>query len=418
MYCRFCGCETADDSSFCSSCGQTLNASQKNRLVEQNKIFYYIFGALFILGGILPYLLMENEAAYSRYLSSVFAQYGDLTLVAVSCFTQFGTLLTPLFRFSACLFSVYLGVLLIKKEFNPTVPLKAFLLLHILTFVGHVIVYQMIHLFPKTVLSFYVHDRDIIDVGVKLIKTEPNLLSFYHDTWKRQCIISIVLVLLACVFGWIHKRNTHNLTDNRNKPAIAGILSMVLAIPVLPVVSTLFPSTSGYSSNVIAAHAIALHTFKESISAVVLFAFVAIVGVVFFFNNTKRWILAVPIIGLIVVFGFLGIAFSPGLITDIGVPEEVMPIAKHMLNGAIIASVAILIAVFFWFRAVSKNEIPTWLQIALPASIPLLYIGIEKTAVSFRADPGYSVGLLSVAFITILVSLLAIPKSSKRTASG
>lgn len=406
MYCHSCGHEIADDSRFCSSCGQTLNAPPQNTQMAQKGFLYYLFGALFILGGILPYLLMENEAAYSRYLISMYSKYSVYAVAAVSCLTQFGTLLTPLFRFSSCLLSIYLGLLLIKKESHLATPLNACVILHILTIVYLAVVNMMICHFPRTALSIYVHDPNIIDIGEKLIKTDPNLLSFYQDAWVRQFIISMVLILLAGVFGWIYKRHAGNLTGNHSKPATAGIISMIVSIPALPIVSSLFPAAFGNFTHFTAANALAKSAFNQSFSSAVLFAFIVIVGIVFIFNNAKRWILAVPTIGLTVALGFLAITFSYACIVDIGAPADVIAIAEDILDGLIIASVAILIAMFFWFHAVSKNKIPTWLQIALPASLPFLYVGIERAAVSFHVAPGYSFGLLSIAFLTSLVSLL------------
>ena len=88
-------------------------------------------------------------------------------------------------------------------------------------------------------------------------------------------------------------------------------------------------------------------------------------------------------------------------------PAEVFAIASNSFRGLIISSAVVLIAMFYWFSSVSKNKIPTWLQIALPLSLPIIYIVIEViTKPVLHLNLGTSWGLVVIALITVIVSLL------------
>ena len=109
-----------------------------------------------------------------------------------------------------------------------------------------------------------------------------------------------------------------------------------------------------------------------------------------------------------IIAAFLLSAF---FVITLGTPVEVLELSVYRLKGMIVGYVAVLIAVFYWFGSVSKNRIPMWLQIALPASLPVIYISAEIVAnLVMCLNLGFSLGIILISLITLPVSLFVCKK--------
>ena len=134
--------------------------------------------------------------------------------------------------------------------------------------------------------------------------------------------------------------------------------------------------------------------------------FMIIIGISVLFTRAKRSILAIPIISIITILGFVAYIFSKTLLVDLAIPAEILDMTSNRFSGLIVGSAVILIAMFYWFSSVSRNRIPLWVQIALPISLPLIYTGVELIVkVFFHLNSGISLVLISVASATVMVSL-------------
>lgn len=197
--------------------------------------------------------------------------------------------------------------------------------------------------------------------------------------------------------------------DNTNASSIGNVI-MILSISVLSVVSTvLSTSLAGYyyGNYAVAANSVANLSFELNISFAVIFIFIIIISIAALFNRVKRWILAIPTISIIAILGIVAFLFSNMLLQDLNTPAEVFALASNNFRGLIISSAVILIAMFYWFSSVSRNKIPMWLQIVFPLSLPIIYVGIEViTNIILHLNLGISCGLVSVALITVIISLL------------
>lgn len=411
MYCRFCGTEINNQSRFCSSCGKPQDSSKKSAANIWPTFLCYIIGCLFIIGGVLPYLLQGDLAEYNAYISLLYTKYSSPTAIsAIFCFTQFSSFLSPLFYFSSSILAIYIGLLLLKKESKPAVPAIACAVVHIVSIIYSGVINLLIYGAPKFVLSLYTSEVSIITAGEDIINAEPDMLYYYQDNAICRLIISVILIALAVIFLFIKKRYMNTATnDNTNTSSVGGVI-MILSISVLSVVSTVlstFIAEYCYGNYAVEANSVANFSFDLNISFAVILMFIIIISIVVLFTRIKRWILAIPTISIIAIFGFVPLLFSNILLKDLDTPAEVFAIASSNFRGLIISSIVILIAMFYWFSTVSRNKISTWLQIILPLSLPFIYVVIEViTNTILHLNLGISLGMIVVALTTIIVSLV------------
>ena len=248
MYCRFCGTEISDQSRFCVSCGKPQDFIEKPAVRIWPTVLCYIIGALFVIGGVLPYLLQGDFAEYNAYLSSHYIEGFSATVTAaVSCFRQFSSFLSPIFYFSSSILAVYIGLLIFKKESKITLPVVACVIVHAVSILFSGIINLLIYTAPGYVLSLYTTDATVIAVGEELIHTAPDLLYYYQDNAICRLIISIILIGLAVVFLLIKKRHMNSETNDNKNTASVGNLIMILAVSLLSVVSTILSTyLAGY----------------------------------------------------------------------------------------------------------------------------------------------------------------------------
>lgn len=410
MYCRFCGTEISNQSRFCSSCGKPQDAIKRPAIKIWPTVLCYIIGVLFVIGGVLPYLLQGDLLEYNAYISSLYTRYSSpAEIAAISCFTQFSSFLSPLFYFSSSVLAIYTGLLILKKSESAT-PAIACTIVHILSIIYSGVTNLLIYATPKFVLSLYTSEASIITAGEDIINSEPNMLYYYQGNAICRLIVSVILIALVVVFLFIKKRYLNATTnDNTNASSIGNVI-MILSISVLSVVSTvLSTSLAGYyyGNYAVAANSVANLSFELNISFAVIFIFIIIISIAALFNRVKRWILAIPTISIIAILGIVAFLFSNILLQDLNTPAEVFALASNNFRGLIISSAVILIAMFYWFSSVSRNKIPMWLQIVFPLSLPIIYVGIEViTNIILHLNLGISCGLIGVALITVIISLL------------
>lgn len=410
MYCRFCGTEISNQSRFCSSCGKPQDLTKRPAENIWPTVLCYIIGVLFLLGGVLPYLLQGDLAEYNDYISSLYTKYSSPTgISAISCFTRFSSFLSPLFYFSSSILAIYIGLLILKKESKPTVPAIACAVVHIVSIIYSGVINLLIYSAPKFVLSLYTSEASIITKGEDIINSEPNMLYYYQDNAISRLIISVVLIALAVIFLFIKKRYMNTATNNNTNTSSIGSIIMILSVSLLSVVSGIL-STLGvyrYGNYAVAATSVAKQVFNLNLSSVVIFAFVTIIGIAVFFTRIKRWILAIPTISIVAILGLVAFLISNVLLRDMETPAEIFDMALISLRGLIISSAVILIAMFYWFSSVSRNRIPMWMQIVLPLFLPIIYVVIEIiTNVILNLNLGISYGSIGIALITVMVSLL------------
>lgn len=417
MYCRFCGAEISNQSRFCGSCGNPQDLTKKPAANIRPMVLCYIIGALFVIGGVLPYLLQRDLAEYNVYMSLLSTKYSSpAEISAISFFRQFSSFLSPLFYFSSSVLAVYIGILILKKESNPTAPVITCTIVQIVSIVYSGVINLLIYAIPEFVLSLYTNEASIITAGEDIIKSESNMLYYYQDNAIFRSIISGILVALAVIFLFIKKRYTNTATnDNANTSSVGNVI-MILSISALSVVSTVLSTYLVYyycGSYAVEANSVANFSFDLSISFAVIFMFIIIISIAALFTRVKRRILAIPTISIIAILGFFAFLCSDTLLQYSGTSDQILAMASNNLKGLIVCSAVILIAMFYWFSSVSRNKIPIWLQFVLPLSLPIVYIVTEIIAnIILRLNPSISYGALSVALITVIVSLLVNPNTN------
>ena len=411
MYCHFCGAEISNQSKFCSICGKSQATVTKSERNIWPTVLCYIIGVVFVMGGVLPYLLQGDWAEYNAYISSLYTKYSSPTEIsAISCFSHFSSILSPLFYFSSSVLAIYIGLLILKKEAKSTVPTIACTIVHILSIIYSGVINLLIYATPGFVLSLYTSEAAVITAGENIINSEPEMLYYYQDNAVYRLIISGILIAFAVIFLFIKKRYMNTATNDNAKTSSIGSVLMILSVSVLSVISNVLSTTLAgicHGNYGVAANSVATLSFDLNISFAVILMFIIIISIAVLFTRIKRWILAIPTISIIAILGFVAFLFSNMLIKDLNTSAEVFAIATNNFRGLIISSAVILIAMFYWFSSVSRNKIPMWLQIVLPLSLPIIYVVIEViTNTILHLNLGISCGLVGIALITVIVSLL------------
>lgn len=409
MLCPFCKTEINDNYKSCVSCGNSLNTTLNTSPNHVALFLRYLVGVLFIVGGFLPYLLLGDLYEYYTYFES-FGYLGDRALAAASIFSKFSSFLSPFFYFSSSVLAIYTGLLIIKNS-DTTVILLTCSLAHAVSIIYSGVINLLIFFFPRSVLSAYTSDPSVIDAGEEIIQSEPDLLYYYQDDAIRRLIISVALILFAFLLIFIKKRYMNHTAQKSIEVSSIGNILMILSLSLIAVISPITNSLkSHYGIAVNYASSVAKSVYDLNISLIVIFLFIAIIGVSVIFTRVKRWIIMIPVVGIIVILGFIAFLFSNLFIQDFTADPVIFDITSIIFRGLIISSVVTLTAMFCWFSSASKNLIPKWLQIALPLSLPLIYICAE---VPLHSTPGISFGSISVSLITIILSLFVRTKANK-----
>lgn len=418
MYCRFCGKEIKDQAKFCGFCGNTQNPLQEAPEKKQPNILGCVFGLLFIFGGILPYLLQggsEAYQAYNFYISSVTSR-SDITYASAVCFQKFYNILPPLFYFSSSALSVYAGLLLIKGEPHIKRPLVFCFIVHILSVVYTGVVNLLVFCAPRSVVSLFTPSLSVMEAAEELIRAEPDLLYYYQDQAFRRLVISIVLIVLVVVFLSIHKRSAVSpVTDEKKSSCIGGIL-MILSLALLSIIGSILSasSTSAYGMDALSAYSTATQAFSLKISPAVIYIFMVLMALAVFFTRIKRWILTLPTAGVIGLLTLVVCLLAKSLLGDNDPPPSIFAMTLRYFRGFTVNNAAILMSIFCWFNALSRNRIPKWLQVALPVSVPVIYTAFQLImGAIFRFRAGTSFGVLFISLLTIFLSLLVHIKESR-----
>ena len=418
MYCRFCGKEIKDHAKFCGICGNPQNFTVESTAKKQSNVLYYVFGILFILGGILPFLLQggsEAYQAYNFYISSL-ASRSETTYVSAVCFQKLYNFLAPLFYFSSSAISVYVGLLLIKREQKLKLPLVFCFTVHILSVFYTGVINLLVYCAPKFVVSLFTPVPSIMEAAEELIRSEPDLLYYYQDQAIRRLFISIVLITLTVVLLSLRKRRELSPVKDEKKSSCIGGILMILSISLLSVIGSGLSTSSitMYGEYALSAHSAAKESFSLTISPAVFFMFMILMAMGVIFTRTKRWILTLSTAGAIGLLTLLVCLFARPLIGEDDLPASLFAMTLRFFRGFTINNAAILIAMFCWFNALSRNTIPKWLQIALPVSVPIIYVfGNPFARTSLYYKFGISFVVLFISLLTILLSLLVRTKENK-----
>lgn len=422
MYCRFCGKEIGDGSRFCGVCGRPMYATQP-AVVQDNgqKTLCTVFGVFFILGGILPYLIQGDIKAYDEFLANFMRGLSGIEVIVLSCFTNFSNVFSKLFYFSSSMFTVYVGLLLIKRISKVKTSVIACAIVHAVSMVYSVGINLLIYFFPQVVFSLYGQDANMLAHGADLVLSEPRLLYFYQEDAIRRLIISMIIIILSVIFVVAGKKSVSNATNSACKISAVGSVLMMSLLPLLSLLSTfLYPAAlRSYGVVMVQANSIANNTFSRMIELYAVFALMLIVVIATIFIRTKRWIFAVPTAVISIVLGCVASFFSEDLICEVYGAQfgrEAFGIAKMQFVGLIIGTVVVLIAMCYWFSSVARERIPAWLQIVLPILLLVVYIVAEMLTIpQLRLKTNIPFGIVAVAVVTVLVSLLVGLKSNKQT---
>ncbi len=412
MYCHHCGNNVPAGAAFCGFCGRPQNTKAEGA----KNILFYVFGAVFLLGGLLPYLIRGDSWAYGEYIIYVYKEYdySQKAMAAISALSSFVATFASLFFFASSALAFYAGLLLVKKERRYTTPVLLCAVLHGLSSLTTCIAYFLIHQFPQFVLSLYNADPEVISLGAAIMKARPTLLYPYQQQALLRLGISLVLVALSIVMVVCRKKWVSPLPADSRKPSTLGNPLMLLGIAALSVLQ--LPLTnikSQYFGNMsLAADSTANAVFGLNFSLLFLLAFFAVIAVAVIFPRTKRWIPAIPVVGGTLLLGAMALLLSPGLMEENTGPAELLALSLASLRGHIVSCTLILLAVFFWFQAVARNQLPTWLQILLPVAFPIVYAvtAIITNVVFYARLP---LGIFLPCLVTTLLSLLVRTRQPK-----
>lgn len=407
MYCRFCGTEIENDAKFCSSCGKSQTVSQKPAVNILPSVLCYVIGGVFILLGILPYFLRGSVSEYNDFLIDFYREhFAD----SITPFTTFSNIFESFFSISSSVLSILVGLLLLKKASNITVPLIICAVMHMFSIVRSVAVYTIIYCFPKIALSLYINDERFIKSGIEVIREHPDIIYFSRDAAICRGVISVLVIALAIVMLFVKK---YLITKNK-KISSAGSVAMILSLALMSNIGVAVAASLGgnfYGQSYAMAFSVAESTFYRYFSTTSIFLFFAVICIAVIFTGVKRWILSIPTVSVILILGIAAFLLSAFFVITLGTPVEVLELSVYRLKGMIVGYVAVLIAVFYWFGSVSKNRIPMWLQIALPASLPVIYISAEIVAnLVMCLNLGFSLGIILISLITLPVSLFVCKK--------
>lgn len=411
MFCRFCGKELDNRAKFCSACGRPQSFVGSIKTDKLPTTVWYAVAILFILSGILPYLLQDDYNQYFRFLLST--GYSSEMHAVVLAFGNFSSMFSFLFYFPSSFLTIFLGLLMLKKESNLNFPLMVCGVAHVVSAVYSIVLNLIIYCFPEFVISLFVNDSDAIEMGKEILKTEPKILYYYQNDALRRMVISVIFISLAILVVYLRRQYADETTDENNKTASVGSVAMIISISFLPILFSkvvvlfkyyFFGIMSDYINN--QARACYNQNINHGIATLV-FALVICVAVLF--TRIKWTTLSVCITGVFLIIGVLLLLFSNYCVRDGEYFKEFLPLIVKRYRNIIIGETLFYIAMFFWFCAVSRNKIPRWLQIVLPILIPVVYVGIELlTTAHIRVGAVFFWGIIGIDAVIILLSLAAI----------
>lgn len=401
MQCRYCGAVIDNPFGFCTVCGKLTDSNQKSFLNIGAKALYYIFAICFIVGGAFPCLI---QGVAGDLVLSFFARTASHSeMAAFSSLAQTLSAFSPWFFLPASLIAVYVGLLLLKNECKHTVPIILCGVLNAVSAVYTLAVNLLVFCFPQFVLSLYGADESVIAAGVEILRTKPYLLLLYQTDTFLRLNISIVLILLAAALVLVTKDMRRKIRKSARIPSVGNIVMIFSISFAAPIGTLLFNNlVANASSTAAAANALANQSFGHN---AVLTAFLLVISLAVIFNRTKRWILALPTVGSVLLLALTALLLTNVLVRDVQASAEVTALAAAYFRGLVIGSAVFLIAAFCWFGAVANKRISMWLQIAWPVLLPLVYLIVELFCLLLlHMYHGISYGALVACLLTMAVT--------------
>lgn len=299
MYCRLCGKKVSDTARFCENCGKAVALTQNN--IEaggvnasygvSSPVFRYAAGVLFLLGGVLPYLIRQDMAEYIAYIN-VHAHSIEV-LAAISALRNSLTIASPFFCFASSAFSVLCGLLLLKKGGSVRKNVIACMVSHILSMLYSGIAALMVYISPQFAVSLFVNGSTASAISAQaalIIRSKPDLLYIYWDAMRYRAIISAVFVVASIAILYLEKKKRVLGEADKPKYQTVGIAVM---IPVFALFGSLYPLVQSYlgnlfGTNALAANSAARSVFVSNCETVCVFLIFSFIAVSIIFNETKK----------------------------------------------------------------------------------------------------------------------------------
>lgn len=412
MRCRFCGKELSDTANFCDNCGRVVTQSNGNAngvVTSYNAgrpAFPYVIGVLFLIGGVLPYLIRQDMVEYNAYLSSFYQSAA--VMAAISTLRSFITVTSLLFYFSSSAFSVFCGILFFKTGANLRRNIMACMISHLASLLYSGSVALSIIIFPQSVVSLFIQAPDVSAAAASIMRSEPGLLYVYWNAMLYRAVISVALVAASAAFLYNDKKGQTAGETGRSEYQTVGIAVMIPVLALFGFSQLVIQSRLlDYFGDVAVAAGVAANlAFVSNYGTICVFLMFSFMIISVVFSKTKKWLISLPVIGVVVILGIKASFSALVILNDYAVMPDVLQLSVTIFRRLAFSSAAMLIAVFLWFVSVARNKIPVWLQILLPVSLPVIYYILETAGASMlNFIPGF-IGLCGISLLMITVSEL------------
>ncbi len=379
---------------FCEFCEKTVGSSNKE--INCKKFIPYILGAVFIILGSLPFFINADVSA-----TNIYRFFDVKEISAFASLNSFLNSFSSFFAFSSCFLSIYLGLLLILKEKRIKASAIMCLVMHGLSVLYHLFTNVCIRLFPEWVVSLFTDDQSIIDAGVDLVESVPNLFSFSEFSIIFEATLSVITIGLL-VFLLYNLKAKETIARNHSTIGIPLMLiSSALSLRVISFVNSSKILWLGYDH--ISGYSFAIERFDETLSQYLIIIFFGILlsSIIFAKSKNKlQYIIPSVIILLSFLISFL---LTVHLTKGYEYFSEIIFYANIHLRLLIIESSITLLLALLWFNSIMKQNKPLWLQISIPAVMPVIFFTdiLISNWLKIHTSP-FGLTIVSVIFIISL----------------
>lgn len=384
---------------------------------RNTKILRYAIGIIFLLGGILPYLLPKNDPIYTqKFVDFCLASYiPPSTAHVVTYFLiRFATAFSSVVFFPASMLAVYSGFLILKHEHPPKAPLIACGIMQALSIVYGITINTLIYRHTDFVLaSVGAPSGEFLSVANILLSTFPDLLQPYQSEWICRGVIAVPLIALVVLLLLQQKRV--NGPANIKVP-VTGIITMLFALPLIYSSQYMtYLANGSFSNEILNAQNTAANVLSENYDIVFLMGIALMLGTSVFVHR-PRSALAVTIVWLAVFFimGLLSIFSAETLLlkhTRTFHKETPAILKQYLLGGTLLMA-----SLPLWFYAVAQDRIPVVLQALVPLALLLIYLTTDIFGIiCFKPSADKIFGLINTSAAIILASILPGIKAKQHT---
>lgn len=395
MFCKFCGKEIQNDSSFCNYCGKTVGASRKE--LNCKKFIPYILGAVFIILGSLPFFINADVSV----INNTYRFFDAKEISAFVSLNSFLNSFSSFFTFSSCFLSIYLGLLLILKEKRIKASAIMCLVMHGLSVLYHIFTNVCVRLFPGWVVSLFTDNQSVIDAGVDLVESVPNLFSFSEFSIIFEATLSVITIGLL-VFLLYNLKAKETITRNNSTIGIPLMLiSSALSLRVLSFVNSSKILWFGYDH--ISGYSFACSAFNKFLSQyLIIILFGILISSIIFAKSKNKLQYIIP--SAVILLSFLLSFLLPAPVAmGFNTPPEFCEYTITYLRLLIIESSITLLLALLWFNSIMKQNKPLWLQISIPAVMPVIFFTdiLISNRLEIHTFP-FGLTIVSVIFIISL----------------